>query len=950
MESSLHAMTPYAPAHINPPESTVVRTAELETLQTLVCEPARAGSLIAVVGDPGSGKTHLLAALVRHRYSSERPAIVYRHSPGQDADSYSPLQSALSHIPPPRSPDLPAENVARLRRWSASRGLLVLEDAHLASAATIGELTAIAAGKIRPRWDVVVSLRPRQTPMELAEAISLGVTFGHASRIELAPLTNEQVVALLSRPLTREIRPDDRNPFNLRALLALEQSRRQCQNSIVAPFEFAALVETQGLSATEHRVLQAAVVLRDHFDVELLSAVAELDHPQVSAAVRVLVQRDLLRPDGIGQGFSIRHDVLGTLLHRSMDPIWAKNAHRRAIGSLASRGLTSRELGFHLVHSLFRARPEELAQIVAAAWDVMELDVSEAISWLTTVTEWTSPTSAIGRKARLALVAALGNSGRMTESRALLFDIRRHQEDLHEADWADQVAFVSVIEGIASHDVQTLGLLGEQLDLPAARSSIAWPRMVFAHGLRMAMMIGTHDRQLIDAAVEVARRNGTDADICGLLAIRALASMQAGDFDAACTDASAAGDALSRCPERLVSQRLEYIFAVGLADLYLGRWSDARHHLGRGVATAYRSQRTFILPSLLVLLSEAERNLGLLRQARKSAQAAHHEAGTTSTLRWSQALALQSLSEVWLQPPGSGRARALAKQALSGHPQEPQMPLRGDVNGSASMAILSLAISAWLDGDPQHCVTLLLNEGRGAQLTGLPLMQRGRGWELLCAAGLDAGLPITEWAARNEHHARAVSLPSHQAFALLSRGHVLRGTGRTADAAACYLEAATLFASVGMTIDQCYSLGLAAAALRSLGRASQAADLADLAAEIAGRRDARTLLDWLGRQAGQPSRTSRPDQPRPPDPVDSEILGALTRREREIAFLISSGMKRREIAERLTISIRTVDVHLTRIYRKTGLNSMVELALAVTRSTGTGQAEDQRPTLLFRTI
>ncbi|WP_232295094.1 LuxR family transcriptional regulator [Parafrankia sp. EUN1f] len=895
-----------------------------------MCEPGRTGRMIAVVGDPGSGKTHLLAALVRHRRSSGLPATVYRYSPGDEPEPFSPLRSALSPVPPPRAPDLPAADISRPGPRPSGRGLLVLEDAHLASSETIRELTAIATGRKHPRWDVIVSLRPRQTPFELAEAISLGVTFGHSSRIELAPLTDEQVVALLSRPLTQEIRRGDRNPFNLRALLALRQSWQHGRDAVVAPFDFAALLETQGLSASEHRVLQASVVLREHFDVELLSTVAELDQSQVSTAVRALVRRDLLRPDGVGQGFSIRNDVLGTLLHRSIDPIWAANAHRRAISGLAGRGPTSRELGFHLVHSLLRARPEELAQIVAAAWDVMESDVSESISWLTTVTERTSPTSATGRQARLALVAALGISGRMAESRDLLFDIRRHQEDLHEAGWADQVAFVCVAEGIASHDVQTLGLLGEQLDLPAARSSIVWPRMVFVHGLRLTMMVGEYDRRLIDAAIEAARRNGADPDVCGLLAIRALASIRAKDFDSALMDVSAAGEALSRWSERLVSQRLEYVFAVGLANLYLGRWSDARQQLQRGVATAYRTQRTFILPSLLVLLSEAERNLGLLHQARESARAAHHEAGSSSALRWPQALALQSLGEVWLQPPGSGRARALATRALSGHPSGPQVPVRGDINGSASMAVLALALSTWLDGDPQHCVTLLLNEGKGPQLTGLPRLQRGRGWELLCAAGLDAGLPIADWAARNEEHARSVSLPCHQAFALLSRGHVLRASGRTADAAECYLDAATLFASASMAIDQCYSLGLAAAELRALGRVTQAADLTDLAVEIAGRRDALTLLHWLNRQDDRPGRTRQPQ----PAPAEPEILDVLTRREREIAFLISSGLKRREIAEQLTISIRTVDVHLTRIYRKTGLSSMVELALAVTRPTG----------------
>lgn len=45
----------------------------------------------------------------------------------------------------------------------------------------------------------------------------------------------------------------------------------------------------------------------------------------------------------------------------------------------------------------------------------------------------------------------------------------------------------------------------------------------------------------------------------------------------------------------------------------------------------------------------------------------------------------------------------------------------------------------------------------------------------------------------------------------------------------------------------------------------------------------------------------------------------LSRREREIAQLARSGMRRREIAEHLVISPRTVDSHLQRVYRKLGV-------------------------------
>lgn len=52
----------------------------------------------------------------------------------------------------------------------------------------------------------------------------------------------------------------------------------------------------------------------------------------------------------------------------------------------------------------------------------------------------------------------------------------------------------------------------------------------------------------------------------------------------------------------------------------------------------------------------------------------------------------------------------------------------------------------------------------------------------------------------------------------------------------------------------------------------------------------------------------------------------LTRREREIATLASSGLSSKAIAQRLTVSVRTVDSHLSRVFSKTGVHSREELA------------------------
>lgn len=47
----------------------------------------------------------------------------------------------------------------------------------------------------------------------------------------------------------------------------------------------------------------------------------------------------------------------------------------------------------------------------------------------------------------------------------------------------------------------------------------------------------------------------------------------------------------------------------------------------------------------------------------------------------------------------------------------------------------------------------------------------------------------------------------------------------------------------------------------------------------------------------------------------------LTRREHEIALLAASGLSSREIADRLVLSVRTVDSHLQRTYRKLGFGA-----------------------------
>jgi two-component system, NarL family, nitrate/nitrite response regulator NarL len=58
----------------------------------------------------------------------------------------------------------------------------------------------------------------------------------------------------------------------------------------------------------------------------------------------------------------------------------------------------------------------------------------------------------------------------------------------------------------------------------------------------------------------------------------------------------------------------------------------------------------------------------------------------------------------------------------------------------------------------------------------------------------------------------------------------------------------------------------------------------------------------------------------------------LTPRERELVGLVAGGANNKDIARRLAISVKTVKTHLTSIFKKLGLSTRLELAVAVGRS------------------
>ncbi|NED97321.1 AAA family ATPase [Phytoactinopolyspora alkaliphila] len=108
--------------------------------------------------------------------------------------------------------------------------------------------------------------------------------------------------------------------------------------------------------------------------------------------------------------------------------------------------------------------------------------------------------------------------------------------------------------------------------------------------------------------------------------------------------------------------------------------------------------------------------------------------------------------------------------------------------------------------------------------------------------------------------------------------------------------------------------------LRRLGRRSEAAEWLRRAVVLAGEVGAMGLAERAeeelgsGRSAAAVESSSRAD------------TGLLTEAEQRIVRLVATGRRNREIAAELYVSVRTVETHLGRVFRKLGVRSRAELA------------------------
>jgi ATP/maltotriose-dependent transcriptional regulator MalT len=203
-------------------------------------------------------------------------------------------------------------------------------------------------------------------------------------------------------------------------------------------------------------------------------------------------------------------------------------------------------------------------------------------------------------------------------------------------------------------------------------------------------------------------------------------------------------------------------------------------------------------------------------------------------------------------------------------------------------------------------------------------------WEILALVELATGNTEAAdgYARRAEDNAEQLGLCVPFAVAGRARAAVLLAAGQAEEAARAANRSAEIAASVGARLQATFSRGLAGRALAAAGgRAAaitalrEAERAADQCGSVRFRDEMRRELRKLGARA----------EVRGPATAEDAGMASLTKRELEIAELITDRLTNPQIAGRLFLSKKTVESHVRNLFVKLGASSRVEVARIVER-------------------
>jgi DNA-binding CsgD family transcriptional regulator len=199
----------------------------------------------------------------------------------------------------------------------------------------------------------------------------------------------------------------------------------------------------------------------------------------------------------------------------------------------------------------------------------------------------------------------------------------------------------------------------------------------------------------------------------------------------------------------------------------------------------------------------------------------------------------------------------------------------------------------------------------------------------------DAEASLTYYEERAAYHGRRSAL----AETARVRGRLEAARGRTDTAVAAFTAGLHYIAGLGQPIEEARLHLDYADVLLTVDRAAPARSHYSAAAGLLEPLRARPYLDraltGLAKARGRR---------RTPASTSTHPATALSPQERTVANLVAEGLSNREIARRLTLSVKTIEYHLSNVYDKLGLRSRAALAVRIASLRGDphGSAAERR--------
>jgi DNA-binding NarL/FixJ family response regulator len=800
--------------------------------------------------------------------------------------------------------------------------VLILDDLHWADAASLELLDHLL--RRAPGAPVLLLLAHRS-------GFSPGALSRVGDRLELGPLRREDADALLGD----ELRPEARarvyqesggNPFYLEHLARAERRRgpgpgvrleeEVLDVEVPAPVRVALARELAELPEQTRRVLQGAAVAGDPFTPELAGAIAEEDPTHALAALDRAIAPGLIGPTDTPVLFRFRHPIVRRAVYASAGAAWRVGAHTRAAALLARRGAGPLARAHHLERSAVRGDEHAVADLRAAGEAAAVVAPASAARWFRAALRLLPEEVDDGRRLALLgpLAAALGSAGRLEESRATLVEVLEALPAELVAARVRVIGFIALIDRLLGREGDARELLerasrvvGEHDTVAAGALELELAADRFFAGDWTAM----HDHA--QQAFTIAADEGGEGLRASAASLLGLAEYSVGAITAAGKRRAEALALIDAPGSDATGLRLDALDWLGWLELSVEEYDAARRHFTRGLEIGRLSGGGHLLATMsfgLVLTCTWSGRLVEAIEHSDATLASGRLSGSDQVLSWGHGL--RTLAEL--------RSGALAS-ALD-HGEQAQQLGEGVADSPFSAVNGGWFGEALIEaGQAVRGREQILRALGGPELPAIESPYRPYFYDVLAGADatLGRGEHAARWALAASATAAGLGLPGRDGAAL----HAAAVAEQDPAAAAKLARRATAKLALAHPIEAArartltgHHLGIAGnreAALQELQQATDeltALGATHYAAQAI--RERRRLGERLARGGRRASTMTG--------------VASLSDREHEVARLVQDRLTNREIAERLVLSEKTVERHLSRIFVKLGARSRVEVA------------------------